>query len=662
MYSDQMKTSSFVWILVLVAVIGCSTQRKLSRIQRGTIPQVSVNMANDTAYIPEMRAHVPHRDTLIVQGDHGEKLILMKAIQDAGTGEMVAHDVLDAAIVTAKFRNVAERNGKVDLVFQIHVPAAMQDSKWQLRFYPDLFILEDSIRLQPVIITGVAYRKAQLRGYQQYERFLSRIVSDTTRFINMRQLELFIRRNIPQLYAFKSDTSYVSDEVFASVYGVTEQQAIEHYTDKVARNRNQKRIRDKEKVFQKYVQVPIVTEGIRLDTVITDNNGDFVYNYVQQINVRPRLRKADIILSGEIYEQDRKIYSIPPVEPLTFYISSVSSFADKRERYITRVIERRAQANTACYVSFAQGSSTIEFDRDYNREELARVRANLIELMENRTFELDSIVVSSYASPEGSFYSNEKLSKARSESISNYLNSFMTRYQDSLIRERGFSVDEYGRVVKAKRVNIPFISHSNGENWSMLDWLVQSDSLLTKQQKSDYNSLVSEVEDPDKREKQLSEMDAYAYIRSYLYPRLRVVNFDFHLHRKGMVKDTVHTTELDTTYMRGVQLLRDMDYENAIKVLAPYADFNTAVAYTALNRNASALAILSQLDSTAEVNYMKALLNARTGDERLAVDYYLKSCRQNKSYINRGNLDPEISALIKIYGLHAQDDDDILDY
>ena len=73
---------------------------------------------------------------------------------------MVATDVIEAATVTARFRNIAERHGKVDLAFQVIVPESMRDSKWQLRFYPDMFILGDSIRLDPVVITGEAYRKA----------------------------------------------------------------------------------------------------------------------------------------------------------------------------------------------------------------------------------------------------------------------------------------------------------------------------------------------------------------------------------------------------------------------------------------------------------------------------------------------------------------------
>ena len=78
----------------------------------------------------------------------------MKAIKDDATGEMVANEVLDAAYVSARFRNVAERHGKVAIQFDIIVPHSMMDSKWQLRFNPDMYILEDSVRLDPVIITG----------------------------------------------------------------------------------------------------------------------------------------------------------------------------------------------------------------------------------------------------------------------------------------------------------------------------------------------------------------------------------------------------------------------------------------------------------------------------------------------------------------------------
>ena len=121
-----------------------------------------------------------------------------------------------------------------------------------------------------------------------------------------------------------------------------------------------------------------------------------------------------------------------------------------------------------------------------------------------------------------------------------------------------------------------------------------------------------------------------------------------------MVKDTVHTTVLDSLYMRGVQAIRDRDYETAVTILRPYKDYNTAVAYCLMDYNASAMDILKDLPRTARVDYMLAILHARAGDDRMAVQHYLHACAKEPSYVHRGNLDPEIAALIKNYGLHAQ--------
>jgi tetratricopeptide (TPR) repeat protein len=151
-------------------------------------------------------------------------------------------------------------------------------------------------------------------------------------------------------------------------------------------------------------------------------------------------------------------------------------------------------------------------------------------------------------------------------------------------------------------------------------------------------------------------------MREALYPQLRTVKFNFYLHRKGMVKDTVHTTVLDSTYMRGVQALRDMDYEAALALLRPYEDFNTAVAYMGMDRNRNAMKIISKMEKTAEVNYLMAILYSREGELDKAVECYVRSCKQNPSYVYRGNLDPEISVLIKMYGLNQEEDEYIDEY
>lgn len=658
MYSSMNR--KIVIIRGLVALTGlaltasCSSQRKLAAIKSGD-PSASIVLGKDV-YVPEVKEAKTLRDTLRIKDDDGREFLLMKAIRDEASGDMVATETLDAARVTARFRNIAERHGKLDLAFQIIVPAAMQDSKWQLRFYPDMYILGDVERLDPVLITGNSYDKARLRGYQQYNRLLSRIVSDTTRFVNMRALEIFLRRNIPQIYAFKTDSTYVSDEQFYSMYGVSEQEAVEHYTRKIARSLNDRRKRKLDEMYRKYVRV--FTESIRLDTVMVGKNGDFIYNYVQTISTRPRLRKVDITLSGEIYEAGDKLYDIPEGSPLTFYISSVSGLADQTEHYMTKVIERHADASTTSRIDFRVGKSDIDLEMGDNRRELGRIRRTLSTLLENETFLLDSIIVTASASPEGRESLNWRLSRARSESISRYLDDQIRVLQDSIDRAQGYRYDEAGRRIRPAHVRIPFISRYRGENWDRLSFLVDEDTYLTEGDKSRYD-LLGRVPDLDGREALLARERFYPYLRDQLYPRLRTVAFDFHLHRKDMVKDTIHTTVLDSTYMRGVRALLNMDYDGALALLRPYDDFNTAIAYMGLDRNQSAMAILSRLKPTAAVNYLMAILHARQGDEQEAVERFLRACRQEPSYVHRGNLDPEISHLIKAYKLNGYDGDEL---
>ena len=599
-------------------------------------------------------AFVRYEDTISVTLD-GHELVLMHAVQDEETGEMVAAQELRPAVVSARFRNVAERHGRIDICFRITVPEEMQDSRWQLRFFPDMVIMEDTVHLDRLLVTGDDYRKSQLRGYQQYERFLSRIVNDTTAFIDVRNLEIFLRRNVSRVYAFRTDSSYVTDEAFESIFGVNEKMALEHYTDKYAKKRNDRRIAMKGRKWTKYVKSPIVTEHIRLDTVIRGLGGEISYDYVQTINTRSNLRKVRISLSGEIFEGDRHIYSMPQSEPLTFYVSSLSSLADSREKYLTKIIERRVDANAAWYIDFRQGSDVIDVELSDNRRTTARIKQTLRYLLDNLEFDMDSITVTAFASPEGSEASNYRLSANRATSVVRYFKKYMDTVLDSMRNCSGMRIsldDEYYKDNADEFPEISFKSISGGENWFLLDHLVENDTLLTDGQKSDYVALVSAMKDLDIREKALSGKAYYHHLRNDLYPLLRTVQFNFYLHRKGMVKDTVHTTVLDSVYMRGVKALSDREYEKALSLLMPYNDYNTAVAYVSLDRNVSALSILEGMERTARVNYLLAILYVRKGDIRNAVQCYLTSCSQEPSFVHRGNLDPEISELIREYNLN----------
>ena len=639
-----------------LCIIACGTQKKVTRIRKeSTGVQISLPREKEVQF-RDIKSDYRPADTLTVVDMDGHQQLIMNAVRDDETGEMVATETIEAAMVTARFRNVAERHGKVDIEFQIRVPHDLFDPAWQIRFYPRMVVLEDTLNLDHILITGNQYRREQDKGYMRYRRFMESIVTDSTEFIHIGQFELFIERNIPALYMFKQDSSYVTDEQFESCFGVDEEQAIEHYTNKFRRWFNNWKKDNVEVMYRRYIKSPIVTDHLKLDTVIQALNGDFIYNYIQTIQTRPKLRKVEVFLSGDIYEQERHLYSIPQAEPLTFYISSLSSFVDNTERYLSRILSRKVEENTACYIEFKAGSDAVIDTMGNNAPEIDRIKGNLASLVRNTEFDLDSIVVVASASPEGTYSFNRNLSSRRGAGVSRYFESYVRRYVDSLKREEGFRFnldEEYNGGGTLEASDIRFISHSEPENWRMLDALVRNDVVMDDGDKEEYFS--HEGMEPDTREAAMRSDRQYKYYREVLYPKVRIVKFAFHLHRKGMIQDTVLTTVLDTAYMNGVQAIRDRDYEKAITLLRPYNDYNTAIAYCSMDYNASAMAVLEKIERTAPVNYMLAVLHSRKGEDREAVECYLRSCQQDPSYVFRGNLDPEISALIKQYGLNKEE-------
>lgn len=635
-----MDSKPFISLAIAVSLASCSTPARVFR-NLGENDSVSLELAEEPADALEPPVledeMVPLHEDVTDDG-----CVIMHAVKDED-GEMVATDVIDAAMVVARFRNVAERNGKVYVDFKVLVPQKMLDSRCQIRIEPTMEMLGEKVGLDRIFITGKQYREAQLRGYQRYQRFLDSIIEGQDGLVDSYQLDVFIKRNIPSLYAFKNDSTYVSEEVFYSFYGVSEKEAVWHYTNKIRNWNNERKKASKEKKYSRFVKSPIVLNGIRLDTLVFGGSGALEYEYSQEVQAVAGLKKLDVTLEGEIYEQDRKLYSIPRTSPLTYYISSLSSLADTSTRYLTRTVERTLTADTACYIEFAQGSHKIDRTVGNNDAEIGRIEQNIVSLVSNDEFVVDSVVVTSSSSPEGQYKMNEALSLRRSQSVASLFRDYMQAVNDSIYGVRWHA---FGGTADLPSPDVRFVSRSNPENWRMLDAVVKSDETIPSADKMAYERL-SAMADLDEREAQLSRLPSYDYFRRVLYPRLRTVRFDFHMHRKGMVKDTLMTTSVDTVYMAGVRALRDLEYEKAVSLLRPYKDYNSAVAFCSLGYDASALEILLGLDKTPRVNYLLALVYSRKGMAADALRCFEEACAQDPSLIHRGNLDPEISGLLR---------------
>ena len=666
----------FVAVVATLILAACSTSKQMKALHAGQLDTVSFNMPKRSVAPNNIAAQNIKQDTVIVKDSQGNEIFLMDAVKDEETGEMVATEVLEAATVTARFQNIAERRGKVDLEFLVTVPGNLLNSNWQFRLYPTMEIMGDTTALEAIHITGDGYRKRQLKGYERYDRFVEKIIEDDNEFVNIYQLERFISRNCPQIYAYKNDTLTVTKEEFERAYGQQEREIVEHYVNKLRRRYNNSLKNRKQQKYEQYVKAPIITDDIRLDSVVTKDNGNVVYHYLQTINTRPKLRKATINLKGAIYQSSDKVYELPQLKPLDYYISTTSTFADLDVvKYLTQVIERRAYANTAYKIDFKVAKSDIDIELGNNAAEIIKIKENLKSLLDNEEFDLDSIIVNATASPEGTYVRNGQYAQARSESVTKYFDKFIKHYTDSLWQaremERGFSIsisDESDTLMREDIVvpepvdTIPTITltaRSTPENWDDLLEYIREDTVMTDDQKQQYFDLHGKLT-PDAREAKMKGYKWYSYAKKDLYPKLRTVKFKFYLHRKGMVKDTVHTTIVDSTYARGLQALKDMDYHTAIALLGPYEDYNAAVAFVRLDRNLTAQQILERFkpeERTAQMNYILAIVYSRIGRVQDAVQCYLNSVDQEPSFRHRGNLDPEISVLIKRYELFKEEEE-----
>lgn len=624
MFSEKLYGLAVCLALVILASLACScaSERRLSGIRQGGLrPDLSI--PSDADFEKE-RADLMQRirvDSVSSESQDGP--LIMNAIKDEETGEMVATDIITESRVVARFRNVAERFGKVNIEFDITVPPGMLSSSWKLELLPLMKMPGDSTRLQPVCITGQKYRDDQMRGYRRYARFLASITGDSTDFVRLGQLEVFIRRHFPETYAMKNDSSFVPEPVARNVFGVSQKEALEHYTRHHLLSRNERRKADRDRMFRKFVKDPLATGGLRLDTVIASADGGMIYRYVQQVESRPGLKRISVSLDGNLYEDGEVICTVERPEDIVFYVSSLSALADMTPRYVMKVVERRVYDNTHAFIDFAQGRADLDTLLPGNVAELARIRECVGGIVSREEFELDSLKVTASCSPEGRYAFNSRLSLARAEAMKDFVATML---------------DKESRQ-KLKTGCIP-------ENWDQFRRLVDSDTVLARAAK-DRILEAAALDDKDAAESGLlASMPEYRYLREKIYPRLRSVRFDFYLHRKGMDRDTVHTTEIDTVYAQGIMALKNLDYKKAVELLRPYHDYNTALAYLSAGYNHSAIKDLETVPPSANTDYLMSIALSRLGRLKEARQAYLRCIEREPSMVFRANLDPELAEIV----------------
>lgn len=377
-----------------------------------------------------------------------------------------------------------------------------------------------------------------------------------------------------------------------------------------------------ERMFNRLVKFPY-PEDARLDSVV-ERRGMMEYYYSQEVPTDEISKRMTVTLQGKVVGIDDSAYTLPSSDTLSYVVSSMLSFVDTVPRYRIRIIDKYVTVTDRSYIQFMVGRTDVKEDLGENRAQLDKIETLMRRILEQQEFYVDTITLTAASSPDGRTALNDAIAEGRARALKRYLACRFGRQIDTLLTLR--------RVA---------------EDWAELASRIRTDSEIGNRKA--ILELIAAEKNPDRREQIIRQRfpKDYAYIRSMIYPQLRAVNFRYNLRRKGMVKDTIHTTELDTAYARGVELLQKRKYAEALYILNEYNDRNTVVAHLSMGHDERALELLETLPKDAVTEYLRAIACSRLERKEEGREHFLQACRLDPRMEYRANLDPEITELLK---------------
>lgn len=293
----------------------------------------------------------------------------------------------------------------------------------------------------------------------------------------------------------------------------------------------------REAAFNRFVKFPYPKDA-RLDSLVESRNA-VTYYYSQEVKTDETSKKLLITLQGQVLAVDDSAYRLPPSDTLSYIVSSMLSFVDTMPRYRIKVIDKYVTVSDRNYIQFFVGDTRVVDTLGDNRQQLDKITGLMRQIVEQEECFVDTITLTAASSPEGGYTFNDRLSRGRAEALKQYL------------------VKRYGRGIDTL-LTVRWIA----EDWPELTQRIRADKSIENREA--ILALIASEKNPDRREQAIRQRfpKDYAYIRSMIYPQLRAVNFRYNLRRKGMIKDTIHTTELDTAYARGWRCCKNGSMQN----------------------------------------------------------------------------------------------------
>ena len=581
---------SIIYFLLCAIMLSCAMTHTLQRRTPTADIKLPANGPVETPEVEDIERAVEQIHRISMNG--GRDSAFLAEVERDSIGEVTMKGgAVPTVYVVAKSKTVAERNGEIALDFIIGIPATLQNSTWGLSLTPVIENNGTEEALQPLSIRGELFSEVQKRQYWQMNKYLNRILGDTT--------ELSSTVSLAAKY-YEAYNRYLGND--------------------------KKRLAEKlETTYKETISFPYLSDP-RLDSVLL-RKGELRYYYTQRYRPTKNTHRLHLYFRGHVDAIDRSQYALANSDTLTYTVTSMLSLLDNEPRYMLKVIDKYVEVRDRNYITFPVGRANVIDTMGQNHVQLAKIERLMDTLINQYEFFVDSITITASSSPDGSMTTNNRIAGERARAI-----------KEHLVRKFGHEVDTLIRT------------RSIGEDWALLKRLIRHNSDMPNWEQ--ITAMIDQSRNLDVTEPQIRHQfpKDYAYMKEILYPQLRAVDFRYNLRRVDMVKDTVVLTVLDTTYMRGVQQLRDRDYVGALRTLNGYKCQNLAITLLSLSYDEAAFEILEQLpakEKNAKTDYLSAIALSRINRPQEGLEYYLKAIQADPVLKFRGNLDPEIQILYK---------------
>ncbi|MCD8172045.1 MAG: OmpA family protein [Alistipes sp.] len=259
----------------------------------------------------------------------------------------------------------------------------------------------------------------------------------------------------------------------------------------------------KEQLYRRMIKFgnSSVVENLPEMKIAVTTYTDTLVRYTMRLPYEPWMDEATLDIHQVVGSPARKeqLYTISNAGQVKLQ-PRIPYEVDARPNFILPEREdKRRNMQGQAFLDFAVGRSVIVPTFRRNPEELAKIEAAIRKVQSDPDVQITGLFVEGYASPEGSYASNERLAAERAQALSNYISQ------------------HYGIPANIIRTS------SVAEDWDGLRVLVDESDLVRK---AEVMAVIDSDDAPDRKEARLKAMGyPWTAMNAGMFPQLRRVEY-----------------------------------------------------------------------------------------------------------------------------------------